>query len=153
VRGFEINFSQQLSAYASWLKGFQVFANYTELETEGNSTYGGTAQVTNVKAPLEAFVPITYNAGFTYNHRGLRLSLKYNYKGQYLENLGEMRWWKSRGVFDFYGSYDIYKRHAVFVDIKNLGNQPLDKFEGTGYRTRFYEIQGATINVGIKGTF
>lgn len=166
VSGFELSYSQQLSAYASFLKGFGFFANYTQLKSEGSSAFGGTAVRTDTKAPLENFVPITYNTGLNYQNSRFRASLKYNFKGQYLTGtatstntsnssltLTDYTYYRSRGTADVYVSYNIYKTHAFFLDIKNIANAPLVKFENKSSRISYYQISGAQINVGISGTF
>ncbi|MEO6567173.1 MAG: TonB-dependent receptor, partial [Opitutaceae bacterium] len=61
VKGYELSYSQQLSAYSDMLRGLSVFANYTYLKTKGN--YGATTTATT---SLGNFVPHTFNIGTTY---------------------------------------------------------------------------------------
>src|SRR5690606_23004510 len=83
VKGFEINYSQQLSRLPGWLARFGVYANYTRNETKGDYASGGaTQQSTN---EIVGFIPETGNAGISYLHDRFDLRVQWNWRGKYLD--------------------------------------------------------------------
>lgn len=148
VDGIEISYSQQLSRYAAWLRGWGVFANYTHLETKGN--YGALTQAT---LPLDNFVPETINGGLSYRRGRFDGSIKYNYKGAYLGSGNELRYNVSRGTLDLSAAYKVWGNHTAFVEVKNVTDESRGDYRVHAYRIRNWNEDGAIINFGVKGTF
>ncbi len=148
VQGVEVSYSQQLSAYAQWLRGVGVFINYTTQRAEGK--FGGTTDVT---VPLDNYVPRTFNAGLNYRHRRLELSLKYNRKSQYAWSGGAAGYDYRRGTFDFDASYEVRTGHSLFFQATNLTNERNRSFLVYPHRTERFREFGTTLNFGLKGRF
>jgi TonB-dependent receptor len=160
-KGVELSYSQQLAAIVSALRDFSVFAGYTYQKAESTASFGGSA-TQSTSLPLTGVVPRMANVGFSYRHRALNARVTYNWKSAYanavtVSNLAPndalIRYWDARGTFDISTSYDFYKQHAVFLDVRNIGNAPIREYVVNTNYTRSYAINGATLYLGIKGTF
>ncbi|MFT3869443.1 MAG: TonB-dependent receptor [Nibricoccus sp.] len=160
-KGIELSYSQRLGSLINALRDFDAFAGFTYQQASANTTFGGSAtQATNL--PMTGVVPRMFNVGVNYRHKALNARVIYNWKSAYanavtVNNLVPtnpmIRYWDDRGTFDISTSYDIYKKHAVFLDVRNIGNVPSREYIVNKSYTRSYAINGATLYLGIKGTF
>ncbi|MCX6939694.1 MAG: TonB-dependent receptor [Verrucomicrobia bacterium] len=146
VKGYELKYSQQLSAYSEWLRGLGVFANYTYLSTMGN--YGATTTATT---SLANFVPHTFNAGTSYTRAAFTGSVKYNYKGHYTS--GAPTYQYNRGTYDIALSWQFRREAVLFGEVKNITNAPRQAYNSLERRLSAYATDGAIFNFGVKGTF
>lgn len=146
VKGIELNYSQHLSAYSQLLKGVNVFANYTYLKTKGN--YGAATTATT---SLANFVPRTFNAGITYTQSAFTGSVKYNFKSHY--TTGGTTYNYDRGTYDVAVSWQLRREAVLFVEVKNISNEPREAYNYLPRRLSSYATDGAIFNFGVKGTF
>ena len=146
VKGYELNYSQQLSAYSDKLRGLGVFANYTYLSTEGN--YGAATTATT---SLANFVPHSFNAGFSYSRGPFIGSTKYNYKSHY--TTGAPTYQFDRGTYDVSAAWKVRKEATLFFEVKNITNEPRQAYNALSRRLSAYATDGAIFNFGVKGTF
>jgi TonB-dependent receptor len=160
-QGIELNYSQRLGVFAPWLQPYSFYTGYTYQKAEGSATFGGTAaQPTTL--PLRGVVPRMFNASLRYRGKKLAVSLTYNWKGHYPSSITTntvtpsavlIRSWDDRGTLDTTLSYDLFRQHSLFIDVRNVTNEPLREYVVNKSFTRAYAINGATIYVGIKGNF
>jgi hypothetical protein len=61
--------------------------------------------------------------------------------------------WDDRGTLDTTVFYDFHKQHSIFVDVRNVTNEPYREDVVNPNYTRSYSINGATIYIGVKGNF
>ena len=146
VKGYELSYSQQLSAYTEYLRGLGVFVNYTYLSTAGN--YGATTTATT---SLANFVPHTFNIGFTYNRNNFTGSIKYNYKSHY--TTGAPTYQYDRGTYDVSAQWQVRREAIIFAEVKNITNEPRQAYNSLHRRLSAYATDGAIFNFGLKGNF
>lgn len=150
IRGFELNYSQQLRMLPHPFETLSVFANYTKIETEGN--YDGEAD------ELVRFVPETTNAGLSWRYQRLELRAAYNFKGGYLDSYNSDPFKRRRttniGTWDFNAQYRLNTKLNVFLDVVNAFNEWESWYTGTD-RSRIVmsEVYGTRVSFGISGRF
>lgn len=146
VKGLEYNYSQLLDVYATWLQGFGVFANVTRLETKGD--YGA---VTPRTLPLDDFVPKTVNAGISYRRGRFDGSVKYNFKSETPLNANNAEYAIERATFDVSAKLTVWRKHRLFVEIKNVGNMPDQRYLVQPWRISTHSNRGGAVNFGVQG--
>ncbi len=159
IWGVEASYSQHLSAISQVLRPFSVFANYTYQKGEASASYDGSA--TSKTLPILRFVPKMFNAGVTFREGPYNLSVKYNWKDAYASGVtldgvngqAMLTYFDQRGTLDFSAAYTFYKRHSLFLEVKNLTNEPVRQYIVNKDWMRTYNLYGATIYLGFKGTF
>lgn len=158
-KGIELSYSQQLGVIHPLLEGFSAFASYTYQKGEANAAFGGTSTI-STSQPISKLVPKMANAGVSYRHGRWSGSAKYNWKSVYYNGssnsgngLFALRYWDDRGTLDLGGSYKAWKNSDLFIEVKNATNEPLREFVVNRNWTRSYTLYGATIYLGVKGTF
>lgn len=162
MAGIELSYTQSLSQFSDYLKGFRARLGYTYHKGDSTATYGGTGLASS-NLPLVNFIPRLFNAGLSYNRTRYSVSLIYNWRYKYVNSLntypgwpsdtGFFRYTASRGTLDLSISYKFYRSHELYLDVRNLTNVPKRDYIGAEYRTRSYNIDGAAIYAGIKGQF
>ncbi len=153
VYGIEFNVRQSLRELASWGRHFNVFANGTKLELEGQS-----------EAAFNAFTPETLNWGVSYSRRQLTLMAKWNYRGK--RRLGSQpqlgpeafEWDDRRLTLDLNFDYQIKKWVGVYVAGQNVFNARTVTMRYGPATPDYAKIyltgaNGVGITMGIKGTF
>jgi iron complex outermembrane recepter protein len=123
IKGLEANYQQSLRFLPRWMQGFGVFANYTQLWTEGD--YGDLGNVQRT-GEIPGFKPKAANAGISYIRGKLNLRAIYNYNGRMLsvtnarDNLKQYRIPEER--VDLKLKYIINDRLDVYLDVYNVFN-------------------------------
>jgi TonB-dependent receptor len=150
VRGFELNYNQNLAMLPKPFNGLALFANYTKLKTEGKYNNG--------VSELDGFVPVTANAGVTYRWRDFTSRVSYNYTGDFLRtrnnNIDQQLRFRPKTTVDVSFQYQYRPKLAFFVDLINLGDSWPVWYTGTNReRVRIADSYGARANVGISGRF
>ena len=153
VRGIEYNYQQQLNFGYAWVRKIGVFANYTQLTSQGD--YGtGTSQSVN---SLAEFVPKTWNAGVRFSHRSLRANLLVNYTGEYLwtYSADPTRLLYKHAFRNTTLSLGYALKPAVefYCDVYNLFEKPQSWYIGTREHLQEYSRKGALLNLGVRGRF
>lgn len=158
-KGVEFSYSQQLGTLSDVLRDVSMFASYTYQQGESNATYGGASAVPT-SLPIGRLVPRMANAGLRYRHRKTNASVTYNWKSDYFtgtiasgNGINALRYWYARGMLDVSASYDFYQRHAVFIEVKNVTNEPARDYIVNRGLLRTYNTYGAMIYFGLKGAF
>jgi outer membrane receptor protein involved in Fe transport len=136
-----------------------VFANYTYQKGESTASYDGSA--TSTTLPMLRFVPEMANAGISYRSGAYSLSLKGNWKSDYAQaltydipsNQSMITYNQQRATLDLSTSYTFHKRHSLFLEVKNLTNEPVRQYIVKKEWMRSYNVYGATIFLGFKGSF
>ena len=150
IKGYELNYSQQLRRLPGVLSTLGVFANYTKITTNG--TYA------NGTAELVRFIPETANAGLSWRWRGLSLRAACNYKSGYLMTYNANDFARQRvtdvETWDFNVQYGFSPRLNLFVDIVNAFNRWASWYTGndTG-RVIMSEVYGTRLSAGVSGRF
>ena len=150
IRGYELNYSQQLRSLPRPFDSLSVFANYTYIQTSGN--YNGQAE------ELVRFVPETGNVGATWQFRSLELRTAYNYKSGYLisYNADPFQRQRTTGVetWDFNIQYKHSPKLNFFIDVVNAFNKWESWHSGTDKgRIIMSEVYGTRISAGVSGRF
>jgi TonB-dependent receptor len=154
VRGLEIDYRQQLTFLPGWLKGFEVAANYTALEAEGDF---GTPGATLKDKEVAGFVPRTYNVslGHTYGRFGIRLT--YNFVGESLRTFNTdptRRFYTSDLEYVQLGvSYRWSPALAFLCDITNVSGAQREVYQYVPVRAAEIRSPNQTITFGVKGRF
>ena len=156
-KGFEIDYSQQLSFLPGELKGLGVFANYTRVSYDDWGFYTGSPEV-------------MANGGLSFSNRRFSARLNLNWVGKILNNPARTYnvntgVWTSAAPFvevyqrdrlaaDLNLEYNLTSRLTLFVDGRNIFNEP-SQYTYRGVEENFERIlkTGAIWMVGIKGRF
>jgi hypothetical protein len=156
VKGYEINYSQQLSRLPGFISRFGVYANYTRNNTEGNYGSGGASvQSTN---QIVGFIPETANVGVSYLHHWLDLRVQWNWRGQYLaaysSNPASLRWEEGRSLVNLRTKVRFYKSYALYFDVLNIFNQPVgNQYIFTQNRNFTYNTGSPRYYFGVSGNY
>lgn len=152
VEGFELGYQHQLTFLPGILRGLSLYANYTQLETEGDYDDGQNGEVAD-------FVPRSGNAGFKFRYRKFTVDVAANYNSDYLDTYSSdpMRriYRSSRWVANSTVSYAFQRYATVFVSFNNALNQPQEWFrkgaEGERFDRHVYNAMSVTF--GVSGRF
>jgi hypothetical protein len=157
VRGFEFDYSQELSFLPSPFKGFGIFANYTQLQ------YSDYAFFTN--SPLW-----TANSGLSYSHKKWSARVNGNLVSKILQTAGRTysvatsQWTPAapyapeyqalRLQFDMTLEYILTPVVTIFVDGRNILNEP-SVYTYRGKTDNYMRVlrTGGIWQAGIKGRF
>lgn len=155
VTGLEANFRQPLGALGRWAKGFQLFANATDLHLEGSTI-----------ADFSTFVRRNINYGLSYNSPRFSGNLNWNYRGRQRQGMvtgtnipaGTYAYLAPRLVVDINLEYRLTKKFAVYFTGRNLDNISTDQERyatGSPYYARRFQTgeAGAFYSLGFKGEF
>ena len=156
VEGIEFNYRQVLDfeGLPQWARNFTVFANGQQLDMSG-SDY---ADFTN-------FIRRTVSWGIKYSARKFTAQVNVNHRG--LQRLGVSaaaagpnvwQYRSPRDLVDANFEYRIRPAVSVFVNVRNLLNDPLEVLhygdETPDYaKLRSQEVFGAAWTFGVKGRF
>jgi iron complex outermembrane recepter protein len=156
MEGVEIDYKQALTFLPHWARGVQVFANTTATRATGDGAVN-----------FSGYVPRIYNWGISLSRPKYNLRMNWNYKGRQRRGLigagrsiepGTYDWGSKRLYIDLSGEYTLYKRFAVFANLRNIDDATED-IERHGPSTpahaqfRQREDFGSLWTFGIKGTF
>ncbi|MDO8542624.1 MAG: TonB-dependent receptor [Opitutaceae bacterium] len=147
IRGIELAYSQHLGGFASWLRGFSMYANYTHVTSNGD---------------LTDIIPDVWNIGLAYERRPWTLRFHLNYNGDYQtdfsDNPMDNRFNQSQLNGEVSVSYRFTHWLSVFADVTNVfGNDLREDIGGprAGGRLLAGQIQdiGRRAIVGVRGRF
>jgi len=152
VEGFELGYQQQLNFLPGILRGLSLYANYTQLETEGDYDDGQNGEVAD-------FIPKSGNAGFKFRYRKLTLDVAANYNSDYLDTYSSDAtrriYRSSRWVTNSTVSYSLHRFANVFLSFNNVFNRPQEWFrlgaEGERFDRQVYNAMSVTF--GVSGRF
>ena len=156
MTGLDVSYKQALTFLPPWARGVSVFANASAIRTTGDAA-----------ASFNGFTPRTYNWGASLARDTYSLRLRWNYAGRARRGLvaagrsidpATYNWNSKRLLVDLNGEYRFNRRIAVFANLANLGDAPVD-LEISGPVTpehaqlRQRQQWGATWTFGITGAF
>jgi TonB-dependent receptor len=154
VSGYELSANQSLQPLGAWGRPFKIFANYTRIEVKGDN-----------EADFSGFLPEVLNYGLTFSMRGFIVMAKWHRRADVEQGLQSYlgpdarAYVKGRTLLDLNVSYQLHRRTSLFLNIRNALNERVDYLR-YGSQTPLYaqmyqarDYGGATIDLGIKGTF
>lgn len=149
IRGFELNYQQQMSFLPGFWRGFGTFANFTYLDAQGN--FGGTRTTTR----LSGMTPRSGNAGISYVNYGLQARLMVNWRDRHYRGGSgpDALWREERTLLDLKLQYAISRNFDIFLDAANLTNEATRADEYEFRHKRFQTVQGISFTAGVKGRF
>ncbi len=147
--GVELTLVRQLDFLPGFLKGFNMYANYTHVHSDAILPRG------NFILPSQA--SDMGNASLAYQRKGFSSRISFNFQGQLPLAIGttinDDNWLDSRLQIDFSASQQIGKHVKVFIDMLNLGNEPYRVYLGTNpnrpiqeERYKIWAITGVKLN-------
>ncbi len=150
IKGFELNYNQQLTMLPGLLNTLGVFANYTKLETKGQ--YDGETD------ELAQFIPEMYNVGLSWSYKGWAFSAKYRNQSGYLRTFNANPLFRERTLptktWDFNVKYKWSQRLSFYADVVNAFNHGPSWYRGPDTsRISMSEVFGARVSFGVSGSF
>ncbi|MCF3649220.1 TonB-dependent receptor [Synoicihabitans lomoniglobus] len=153
ISGVEFNYVQQLTKLPGIWSNLSIFANATKLDLDGGVT-----------ADWNGFIEELANWGISYSGQRFTAKVNWNYRGQqfrsFRSGLGTngAEYYEDRLYLDLNFGYKFSKRFAVFLNARNVTNQPqvLQRYgdEMPGYAHNYQQEEFAVqYAFGIKGTF
>ncbi len=151
-RGFELNYSQQLTFLPGFWRGFSVGANYTQLETKGN--YGGTVATTEVAG----FLPKTGNMMVNYRNSRWDIRVLVNWRDTYLvgvaSSAARLRYQAPRTTVNLKTRYTLSSAFQLFCDVDNIFSElASERYWGVPERAGETQTTVPKIVAGIQGRF
>jgi TonB-dependent receptor len=154
VEGFEIGYQQRFEFLPKPFSGLSAFATYTWLRTEGD--YGEINAAPPSTTDVLNFIPESINAGLGYTYRGFGARVMWNRTARYLNtynvNPALLRYVRMRETIDASVSYRFKRALTVFVDVRNLTNEPTNRWERAAGLVAAYSTF-TNVSFGIKGEF
>jgi TonB-dependent receptor len=151
ITGLEFVWSQQLKFLPGALSNLSVDLNYTWLDSEG--VYPGrTDDLTFVNAP-----DYIANAILSYASGPFSARVSYNQMPDRLESVG------ARAALDSYNAasetwdlalkYSLRSNYTLFLNVKNLTDEPTVQFQGSRSNPTSVTYYGAQYNFGVRFRF
>lgn len=152
ILGAEIAFQRQLDFLPGFAKNFNVYLNYTLL----NSSTDGIRNEDEIREDIDlpGTAPNMFNASLAYTDKKFNIRLSLNYSDAYIDELGgnvfEDRYYDKQTFLDLNASYTINKNLRIYADLNNITNQPLRYYQGVEDRTQQIEFYEKRLTFGIK---
>ncbi|MFS4468760.1 TonB-dependent receptor [Maribacter sp. 2210JD10-5] len=152
IFGAEIAFQRQLDFLPGFAKNFNVYLNYTFLNSSTDGIRNGDEIREDVDLPGTA--PNMFNSSLAYTDKRFNLRLSLNFSDAYIDELGgnafEDRFYDKQTFLDLNASYTISKNLRVYADLNNITNQPLRYYQGDVRRTQQVEFYEKRLTFGLK---
>jgi TonB-dependent receptor len=149
--GAEVSWQQQFTFLPGFLSGFGIFGNYTY--TQSKDIELGTINRTDIDL-LPQQLKHVGNLALSYEKYGLTARIAANMSGKYIDKVGadsnNDEWVKGFTQWDFSASQRFLKSFDLFFEWNNIFNEGLYTYTGQETRSRKYEINGTTVNLGLK---
>jgi TonB-dependent receptor len=151
VKGFEAAWVQQFNSLPGFLSGLGVEANFTYLDTE--AAYPGRRD----DLPLVNSPKYIVNGILSYTQGPVDVRLSYNKLPKRIESVGASaaldRYNAPMSVLDFAAKVKVYGRNTLFLNIKNLTNEPTVQYQGSRTTPVAVTYYGRQYNMGINFAF
>ncbi|MBI5692338.1 MAG: carboxypeptidase regulatory-like domain-containing protein [Verrucomicrobia bacterium] len=158
MTGVDFQYKQALTFLPSWARGVQVFANGSALRATGPNLTNFTGM---------NLIPRSGSWGVSLTRQRYNLRLNWSYRGRQRENLvatgqgiepGTYNWTAKRLSVDLLGEYYFRRGTALFANLRNLRDQPLDTKAAGPNTPKYAQFRGRTQNgavwsFGVKTTF
>ena len=159
IIGYEVGYKQSLIFLPDWARGIAVFVNGTKLELTGSNT-----------ADFTGFVPETYSGGIELVRPRYYVKLNFTYQGETRGTAVGVSTANGipAGTYNYQGerlrialsaSYSFSKKFSVFGSITDIDgtldvvNRQYPDGIAEYMKDRRRQELGATITLGVKGTF
>lgn len=158
ARGLEAAYHQKFTFLPGVLKGLGVEANATLVDSH-ILEYTAAQSLTgkNESGNLPGTSPVTLNLAGFYEAYGLQLRLAAEFVDRALFGLGGDKSLDtiedSRLTLDFTSSYTLTPQVALYVNAKNLTDEPLRYYEGQPNRPIQREFYDRTYEAGVRARF
>lgn len=150
ARGIEVAGSAKFTGLPGLLSGFGIDANGSYVTSAGQIRPGESIT-------LPGTFNYTANGALFYEAHGAKLRLSGQYESAVLFGIGGSRatdvFQDKRLTLDFNGTYDVNRHLGLFINLKNLTNEPLRFYEGSANRPIQREFYDLTFESGIKLRF
>ena len=169
--GIEFSLSQHLEVLSSYLRDFQVYGTYTYMDGKMQSSYGGTSDMTGLTQlppwmPVPGLISQKFKINLSYNRGRVSATLSYSWTARY-SNGGPYRvntngdgpdsfgysYIEPRGTFDASLQYAFYRNYKFYIEGKNITNAPVRASFINSKWIYSYNLYGAFIYFGVKGSF
>ena len=150
MSGVDVNYKQALTFLPNWARGVQVFANLGAQTLTGDDS-----------GSFAGYIPRTYNWGVSLTRPRYNVRMNCNYSGRARQSIvasgrsvepGTYTWGAKRMIVDISGEFRFYKTWAAFMNLSNLGDQPID-VEIAGPSTPDHAQFRSRTNYGAQWTF
>ena len=153
INGFELGGRYQLKTLPGWMKGFEVFGNFTRLtKTDGNFNAASLATTYN---ELPNLAPKLWNLGFTYTtpNRKLYLKLLANFVDDSPLNIVTREYKDSRTVYDAEIRYTFSPRYTLSLAGRNVSEEEEGQHFFDGRSTRTGTGGGTALTLTLAARF
>lgn len=154
VFGFELAFQRQLDFLPGFAKNFNIYLNYTFLDssTEGVEDQAGNVRTDDLGLPGTA--PNMFNGSLAYTDKKFNIRLSANYSDAYVDEIGGSaftdRFYDEQFFLDFNLNYAVNDNLRIYADLNNITDQPLRFYQGVSNRTMQAEFYGRRLTFGLK---
>lgn len=152
VYGVEAAVQRQLDFLPGILSRLNAYANYTYTGSSAKIAARG-----NEELDLPGTAPNLINASLSYEDQNFNSRLSYNYTSDYIDEYAEDAfedvYYDKQTFLDFNANYFIQNQWTIFLEAKNLTNQPLRYYQGVKNRTYQVEYYKPSYNLGVKFNF
>ena len=158
MTGVDVSYKQALTFLPAWARGVQVFANGSAQRATGPNL--GSFSGSN-------YIPRSASWGVSLTREKYSLRANWNYRGR--QRRGEVaagpsiepgtyNWYNKRLYVDLQGEYTVWRRFAVFANLRNVGAAYEDTEifgPSTPQHAQFRQRldHGSLWTMGVKGTF
>jgi TonB-dependent receptor len=149
VSGWEFSYQQNFPFLPGPLSGLGIYANYTLVDSDVTLTEPGRV---GEKLPLFNQSDELGNLAVTYQKYGVFVRLSHNWRGDYLQALGNPgldQYARGFESYDLLASYKINSRWTVKFEASNLTASPEEQYVGTSARALYYGDTGRSYAVGV----
>ena len=155
VQGLELNYVQQLDFLGGFWEGFLASANVTIVESEASvPDEEDVAQTRDV--PLLKQNDLIWNASIGYDKGPWDLRISANFRDDYLDELFGAdldRYTSDHLSVEASAKYDVNDNLQIYVEGKNLTDEPEYYYHGAESRLSQYDEYGARYVIGARLTY
>ena len=155
MEGVDFNYKQVLTFLPAWARGLQVFANGSAQRALGDAS-----------SNFAGYIPRSGSWGISLTRQKYNVRVNWNYRGRQRRAAvtgaglepGTFNWGSKRLYIDVLGEYYLWKRFALFGNLRNAGDATEDteiRGPSTPAHAQFRQrIDYASLwTFGIKGTW
>ncbi len=150
VTGVELGWVQQFTGLPGLLSGLGVEANYTWLDSKGS--YPGREDLAFVNSPRHIL-----NAVVSYVQGPVSVRVSYNALSKRLESVGDRAsldvYNAKSSVWDFAAKVRVLDNSSLFLNVKNLTNEPTVQYQGSRNDPTLITYYGRQFNFGLNVDF
>lgn len=163
ITGVELAFQRGLDFLPWHFKNLNIYSNVTLLDSELSnftsslSDTGTTNFRGNEKRSLADTSDFTYNIALSYKAKNTEVTASFNSTSEFVDSYGiiaiQDRYEDKKSFLDINANYSINSKLNIFVEAKNLTNQPLREYIGQRQILHKEEYYGAQYVFGFNYKF